>query len=208
LKDDFAVLSFEIPGTGDCPASKSDPLSPDRIMSSVIDWVHANAPKYNFDVSKICARGISTGGYYAIRAAHTHADRLFAVVAQGGGSHRMFDAEWIADQDRMEYPYALTEALAFKFGYESVEAYAKDSNARKRYSPLEGDGRVLDKESCPMLVINGMEDSIFPIEDSILVAMKGRNKELLCRANLRHMGNPGGEEIVSEWLLKKLAVKP
>jgi hypothetical protein len=44
---------------------------------------------------KILARGISTGGYYALRIAHTHADRLFAVVAQGGGSHHMFDAGWI-----------------------------------------------------------------------------------------------------------------
>jgi len=29
----------------------------------------------------------------------------------------MFDAEWIRAQDQMEYPFALAEALAYKFGY-------------------------------------------------------------------------------------------
>jgi predicted esterase len=89
----FATLSFEIPGTGDCPAAPSDPASPDRLMSSVVDWVEANAQTYGFDLQKIVARGISTGGYYAFRIAHTHANRLFAVVAQGGGCHHMFDPE-------------------------------------------------------------------------------------------------------------------
>jgi hypothetical protein len=77
----YAALSLEIPGTGDCPAAPGDPTSPDRLISSVIDWVAANAPAYEFDQNKVLARGISTGGYYAFRAAHTHADRLFAVVA-------------------------------------------------------------------------------------------------------------------------------
>ena len=77
----FVTLSFEIPGTGDCPASPNDPSSPDRLMSSVLDWVAANALQYGFDLGKVVARGISTGGYYAMRIAHTHPDRLFAVVA-------------------------------------------------------------------------------------------------------------------------------
>jgi hypothetical protein len=49
---------------------------------------------------------MSTGGYYGMRMAHTHADRLLAVVSQGGGCHRMFDKDWIKAQDKMEYPYA------------------------------------------------------------------------------------------------------
>ena len=85
----FATLSFEIPGTGDSPAAPNDPTSPDRLMSSILDWVAANAANYSFDLIRIVARGISTGGYYAMRIAHTHADRLFAVVAQGGGCHYM-----------------------------------------------------------------------------------------------------------------------
>lgn len=57
-----ATLSFEIPGTGDCPAAPNDPTSPDRLLDSVLDWVAANASTYEFDRRRILARGISTGG--------------------------------------------------------------------------------------------------------------------------------------------------
>jgi acetyl esterase/lipase len=93
-------------------------------MSSILDWVAANAANYSFDLIRIVARGISTGGYYAMRIAHTHADRLFAVVAQGGGCHYMFEPEWIRAQNQMEYPFALAEALAYKFGYRGTDPVA------------------------------------------------------------------------------------
>ncbi len=105
----YATLSFEIPGTGDCPAAPNDPTSSDRVMSSVLDWVAATASHHELDPKKVIARGLSTGGYDAFRVAHTHADRLFAVVAQGGGCHHMFDPAWIRAQDQMEYPFALAE---------------------------------------------------------------------------------------------------
>ena len=197
----FATLSFEIPGTGDCPAAPNDPTSPDRLMSSVIDWVISKAPFYGFDTQKIIARGISTGGYYAFRAAHTHADHLLAVVAQGGGCHHMFDPEWIAAQDQMEYPFALAEALAWKFGYRdsddavAVVRYAAEAN---KFSLLaEG---LMGGPTCRLLAINGMEDSIFPIEDNLLATITGNDKDLIVRANRPHMGNPGAENILYEWI--------
>ena len=81
-------------------------------MGSILDWVKDNSTQHGFDNQKVVARGISTGGYYAFRVAHTHANRLFAVVAQGGGCHHMFDPDWIGAQSQMEYPFALAEALA------------------------------------------------------------------------------------------------
>ena len=84
IEDGFAALSFEIPGTGDCPAALGDPTSPDRLMSSVIDWVIAGAEQHQRNPTRIAVRGISTVGYYAFRVAHTHADELFAVGAHGG----------------------------------------------------------------------------------------------------------------------------
>ena len=205
----YATLSFEIPGTGDCPAAPNDPTSPDRLMSSVIDWAIANASKYEFDRKKIIARGISTGGYYAFRIAHTHADRLFAVVAQGGGCHHMFDAAWIHAQNQMEYPYALAEALAYKFGYRdadpiaAVAHYAADAH---KFSLVETG--IVESPTCKLLVINGMEDSIFPIEDNFIVAAQGDKKDLIVRGNRGHMGNPGGEEILYEWIDNAVAGKP
>lgn len=48
----YATVSFEIAGTSDCPAAPNDPESPDRLMSSVLDWVAASAPKHGFDAGK------------------------------------------------------------------------------------------------------------------------------------------------------------
>ena len=99
-----------------------------------------HASEYSFNTAKIVARGISTGGYYAFRAAHTHADRLFAVVAQGGGCHHMFDADWIHAQNQMEYPFALADALAYKFGYRepdpdaAIAQYAADAHTSSVWS--------------------------------------------------------------------------
>ena len=201
IEHGLAVLSFEIPGTGDNPAAPNDPASPDRVLSSVLDWVAANAACLRLDLGKVLARGISTGGYYAFRVAHTHPEHLSAVVAQGGGCHHMFDPIWIRAQNQMEYPFALAEALAWKFGYRdddperAVSRYAADA---RKFSLL--DAGLLENPSCKLLVLNGMEDSIFPIEDSVLVASRGRGKDLVARGDRPHMGNPGAEEIVSEWL--------
>ena len=202
----FATLSFEIPGTGDCPASPSDPAAPDRLMSSVLDWVKSSAAEYGFDLTRIVARGISTGGYYAMRIAHTHADQLFAVVAQGGGCHHIFDKEWIEAQDQMEYPFALAEALAYKFGYREADAVAAYIAGGKKFSLL--DTGLLDTPTCKLLVIDGMEDSIFPIEDNFLVGVRGDKKDLIARGNRGHMGNPGAEDIVYAWIDNAVAGKP
>ncbi len=175
-------------------------------MSSVLDWVVSNSTAHTFDTTKICARGISTGGYYAMRIAHSHADRLFAVVAQGGGCHHMFDAAWIRAQNQMEYPFALADALAYKFGYrgsDAIEAYAAEAH---KFSLLVSG--VLDKPSCKLLVIDGMEDSIFPIEDNFIVGVRGDKKDLLARGNRGHMGNPGAEDILYDWIDNAVAGKP
>ena len=201
-----ATLSFEIPGTGDCPAAPNDPNSPDRLMSSVLDWVRANAVELDLDPARIIARGISTGGYYAMRIAHTHADQLFAVVAQGGGCHHMFDPAWIDAQDQMEYPFQLAEALAYKFGYREGDAVSRYREESKKFSLVNAG--LLDKRTCKLLVINGMEDSIFPVEDSFLVAVRGDSKDLVARGNRGHMGNPGAEEIVYTWIGDAIASAP
>lgn len=205
----FAVLSFEIPGTGDCPASPNDPSSPDRLVSCVLDWVAAAADEHGFNPGRVLARGISTGGCYAFRAAHTHADRLFAVVAQGGGCHHMFDPEWIGAQDQMEYPFALAEALAYKYGFRDTDpasAVARYAAEGRRFGLV--DAGLLGTPTCRLLVINGMEDSIFPIEDSLLVAMQGDRKDLVVRGDRGHMGNPGAEGLLYDWIDAVVAAKP
>lgn len=99
---DVALLIVEIPGTGDNPGDPLDPESPDRVWSSMFDWVGKQA---HIDQGRVVNWGFSTGGYYSIRLAHTHGDKLKGVVALGGGCHHMFDPEWLEAANTMEYPF-------------------------------------------------------------------------------------------------------
>ena len=162
----WAAVAVEIPGTGDSPALPNDPKSPDRLWSSLLDWLEG---QQWVEKTKIVAWGLSTGGYYAMRIAHTHKDRLLAVVAQGGGCHHMFDPEWLSNVGHMEYPFeyasplavrrlmlthlansSLDVALAAKFGYDGVESLKQDS--QKRFSLLENG--ILDQRSTTLLIVN------------------------------------------------------
>lgn len=96
-----AVLIVYISGTANSPAARNDPRSPDRLSSSLHAWIDEHRSEYSIDTSRFAARGISTGGYYTMRIAHTHTHRLVAVVSQGGGSHYMFDPVWIRAQNHM-----------------------------------------------------------------------------------------------------------
>ena len=53
-----------------------------------------------------------------------------------------------------------------------------------------------------------MEDSIFPIEDSLIVGLQGDKKDLVIRGNRGHMGNPGAEDILYKWIDDTVAGKP
>lgn len=97
-----ATLVVEIPGTGDSPADPADPTSPDREWSSLFDWI---ARQDGIDQDRVVNWGVSTGGYYSIRLAHTHASKLKGVISQGGGCHFMYHPEWLSHADKLEYPF-------------------------------------------------------------------------------------------------------
>ena len=97
-----AVIIVEIPGTGDSPALPSDPTSPDRQWSSLFDWIDTQP---SLDNKKLIVWGFSTGGYYSIRLAHTHKNRIMAATSLGGGCHHMFDAAWLDEVNHLEYPF-------------------------------------------------------------------------------------------------------
>lgn len=98
----WAAVIVEIPGTADCPADPADPSSPDRLWDSVFAHLAGHA---GLDSSKVVAWGLSAGGYYAIRAAHTHRARLVGAIAHGPGSHFFLDPEWLSRVDDHEYPF-------------------------------------------------------------------------------------------------------
>jgi dienelactone hydrolase len=102
LKRGWAVVICEIPGTADSPADPADPASPDRLLDSVLGYM---ALRPELDVSKIVIWGLSAGGFYAVRAAHTHSTRLAGCIAHGPGTHHFLDAEWLSRVEDHEYPF-------------------------------------------------------------------------------------------------------
>jgi len=196
-----ATIVMEIPGTGDCPADATDPTAPDRLYTSLFDWV-AQQPR--LDQKKIALWAYSTGGYYAIRVAHTHADKFAGVVALGGGCHYMFEPTWLASVNHLEYPFDLADTLAHKFGYADTELFKAE--ARSKFSLLH-DG-TLDRGQCArLLLVNGTEDEIFPIDDYYLCLQHGRPKEARFVKGGMHMGEPMSFFVILKWLYELFGIE-
>ena len=98
----WGVVIAEIPGTADCPADAKDPSSPDRLWDSIFKWMREQKI---FDMKTVVSWGLSCGGYYAVRIAHTHAKQLKGSVAQGAGVHHFFSEQWLRKADDHEYPF-------------------------------------------------------------------------------------------------------
>jgi esterase/lipase len=98
----WACVVAEVPGTADCPADPKDPESPDRLWTSVLDWMEKAG---TFNMGSVIVWGLSTGGYYAVRVAHTHKKRLRGSVAQGAGVHYFYDKDWVEKVEGHEYPF-------------------------------------------------------------------------------------------------------
>jgi len=198
LDKGVATVVVEIPGTGDSPALPSDPTSPDRQWSSVLDWIDRQP---EIDSKKIVAWGFSTGGYYALRIAHTHADRLLGVVSHGGGCHHMFDRVWLERMNSLEFPFDAADALAFKWGYPDLESFIQEAG---KFSLLND--KTLEKKCSDVLLVNGKEDEIFPIEDLYLALEHGGPKVSRVVLDRKHMGEPEAFFVILEWIHKLLSL--
>ncbi|ORX94749.1 Alpha/Beta hydrolase protein [Clohesyomyces aquaticus] len=197
-----ATVVLEIPGTGDCPAKPDDITSPDRLYSSLFDWIGQQS---GIDQKKVAVWAFSTGGYYAIRVAHTHAAKLAGVVALGGGCHHMFDPAWLSKVNHLEYPFDLANTLAYKWGYgNDIEKFKAE--ASDKFSLLK-DG-TLDRQECArLLLVNGTEDEIFPIDDYYLALQHGPVKEARFVPATKHMGEPMSFFIILKWLYKLFEIE-
>jgi len=200
--NNIGTIVVEIPGTGDSPALATDPKSPDRQWSSLLDWMDAQDA---IDSSRVCVWAYSTGGFYAIRLAYTHPKRVAGVVALGGCTHHVFDPEWLEASNRLEYPFDLGRTLAYKFGYgDDFERFKVE--ASDRFSLLK-DGTLDGKECARLLLVNGVDDEIFPIDDYWLAVQHGPIKEMRLMPETKHMGEPMSFTIIIPWIYDLLGVK-
>lgn len=90
-----------MPGTGDCPITAYNATGDSRLWDTVLEWMQTKPER--FDLTKLIALGLSTGGYWAYKVAYTHKDWFLGVVGQGGGSHYMFSQEWLENVDHLGY---------------------------------------------------------------------------------------------------------
>ncbi|ERS98265.1 hypothetical protein HMPREF1624_05048 [Sporothrix schenckii ATCC 58251] len=195
----WASVVLEIPGTADCPADPADPTSPERLWDSLFAWMAAFSGV--FDMRRIVVWGLSAGGYYAVRIAHTHRAQLAGSVAQGAGVHHFFEPAWLARADGHEYPFQLTPALARKHGFATAQDYV--AGAQAKFSLLATG--LLDQPSTRLLLINGTQDGLMPIEDSLLLFDHGSPKEARFFPGKLHMGYPFSNASVYPWIESVMA---
>jgi esterase/lipase len=188
----IGTVIAEIPGTGDSPAAPQDPTSPDRQWASVLDWINEQK---EVDSKKIVTWGFSTGGYYSLRVAHTEKDRLLACISLGGGAHHMFDREWLQEVNKLEYPFDLANTLTYKFGYKDLESFIKEA---PKFSLLN-DG-TLAKPCTKVLLVNGNDDEIFPIDDMFVALENGQPKLARMVKGKKHMGEPDSFFIILKFI--------
>jgi hypothetical protein len=200
LERGWCCVICDIPGTPDCPADRRDPLAPDRLFSSILEWI---AQTEWCDKKKVAAWGLSAGGYYAIRLAHTHAGKLRGSVGHGAGTHHYIGKEWLSQISKHEYPFGLEEAYTQKYGYGSFDEMKE--KCQDNFSLISGKGEGVavvaqGMKSCRLLLVNGVLDGCMPVEDSMVLAEHGSVKEMRFVRERAHMGYPEANGIVYPWL--------
>lgn len=190
----MATLAMDIPGTGDAPLVGSE--NAERLWDDVFDWIEK---RLDLDGHRIGVVGGSTGGYWAAKVAHTHRDRIRAAINHGGMAHFAFTPQWIAKAQYGEYPFELHEALAMAFGLSTYEEWVE-------YSPklsLLRQG-ILEQPCAPLLLINGVNDTVFPIDDMYLLLEHGSPKSARFFP-AGHMGSPPETQpLMVRWLQREI----
>lgn len=194
LKAGMATLCIDMPGVADAPLAGSQ--DGERLWDAVFDYVASRA---DLDANRVALHGGSTGGYWATKVAHTHAGRLRGAVNQGGPAHFAFQKDWIVKAQRGEYPFELAETLACAFGRTNAEEWVG-------YAPTLSllDLGILDKPCAPLLCVNGIRDSVFPIADMYLLLEHGSPKTARFYPD-GHMGGGNSRQVIIGWLQKVLS---
>ena len=194
LRAGLATLAIDMPGVADAPLAGSE--DGERLWDAVFDYL---ASRSDLDAGRVGIHGGSTGGYWATKVAHTHAARLCAAVNQGGPAHFAFRADWIAKAQRGEYPFELAKPLACAFDRSSGEEWIE--YAPKLSLLTQG---VLEKPCAPLLCVNGVNDSVFPIADMHLLLEYGGPKAARFYPG-GHMGGGNSQSVIIGWLKEKLS---
>ncbi len=189
LRNNLDLLAIDMPGVADAPINGSQDTH--SYFDTIFKWIGMQP---NVDSDRLAASGSSTGGYWAAKVAHTHRDILKAVVNHGGPVHYAFQPEWIEKSQFGEYPFELAETLASAFGLGTFDDWLQSA----RNLSLLDEG-LLDQPSAPLLCVNGIDDSVFPIRDHYLLLEHGNPKHTRFYPG-GHMGPPAARAASIQWM--------
>ena len=187
LQKGFITLDIDCPGQYDA-RFKGLPMTPDfeKPIAAALDYL---ATRSGVDLNRIALFGSSMGGFIAPRAASLE-KRIKACVSVGG----------FYSLDEFDFPTHYYLHLLNDMKITAAEFPLK----RKEYT-LEG---IIDKMTCPLLVVNGGGDTVEPVSSSIKIYEKATcKKDLLIYEGLNHCAWPERKEVLSEiggWILNNL----
>ncbi len=171
LRRGMATLTIDGPGQGE--NAPRFPIRPDwsSVMTPLLD--HLSSRGRGLDLGRVGLMGISMGGIYGPRAAAKE-KRLRAIVALAG-------------------PYDLSECWPAlnpltKGGYVFYTHSRDEAEAFERSKELTLRG-VLKDVTCPLLVIHGGKDRLFPPEQAERIVREAPNATLLLYPEGNHVCN-------------------
>ena len=204
----MAVLSVDMPGTGENPTRYGDPDA----YKTYSAWIDHLLTRKDVDGSRIGLWGLSFGGYWAARMAYEEPARVKGAVFHGGNAHIGFQREWLV-------PAFTTGGATYLFGAGSLlEARSRAMGTKTMEEFLDAAPKMslislglIDKPSAPILGVNGKMDDQAPSADILLMMEHGSPKTARIYTKGRHMGRePGMDEneipnMIIGWLKERLA---
>jgi esterase FrsA len=204
----IATFTMDMPGTGENPLRYAEPGA-ERTFSAAIDYL---ATREDIDGSRLGVWGGSFGGYWAAKLAFVEARRIRAAVNQGGGVHHGFQENWLRPaltRTASQYllgPASLLDARAYVMGVTTLDALLEIAPTLS----LKQQG-WLERESAPLLAVNGKKDDQQPIEDVYILLEHGNPKEARVFPEGGHMGRSPGvsdaqiADLIVAWLKSRLS---
>lgn len=190
----IATVHVDMPGVGEAPVLAGPDA--ERMWTPIFDWLDGS----DLDSSRIGLLGLSFGGYWATKLAHTHRERIRAAVNWGGGIHLTFQESW-QEKSRTAGSYLmdLMAARARIFGGKDFDDYVAHCPGLSLL-----DQGVLDQPSCALLLVNGKDDQQNASADIYLALEHGDPKTARMFPG-GHMGDGPVLPTVSDWLERQLA---
>ena len=167
LNAGFATINIDMPGVGESPVLGS--VDAERQYVPLFDWIRTQP---DLDADRVVVIGMSYGGYWATKLAHTFPERIAAAVNWGGGIDRFFTREWnLRSASAKSYLMDLSLTRARTVGAATYDEYIE----RVAGFSLVAQG-VLDRPHAPMLVVNGIDDQQVPFDDMLALLAHGQPK--------------------------------